>query len=127
MNQRRTAEITELPEGTLDRLMVGRATDGDQMLARNAILAYRAQEAITQRALAFTDESMTEIVERECVYHRGMGVYTFVGENGAETETLDQAAGHIRRAVDWLLARGLAVVGANRQCLTMLTPPGGVP
>ena len=35
--KRREAEIFHVPDDTLDRLIVGRATDGDQMLAYNAI------------------------------------------------------------------------------------------
>lgn len=33
------ADIKSVPEDTLDRLYMGKATEGDQMLARNAIIA----------------------------------------------------------------------------------------
>jgi hypothetical protein len=44
---RRVAEVTSVPMDTMDRLLTGRATEGDQMLAYNALAALQAQHPAT--------------------------------------------------------------------------------
>ena len=57
---RRFAEVTTVPMDTMDRLLSGRATEGDQMLAYNALAALQAQQPGAQAVAWHTDDHLTD-------------------------------------------------------------------